>query len=212
MQQRYYDPSFGRFLSVDPLTAYENPVGAFNGYRYGNNNPYKFVDPDGRQVASPQALMRALNQGAHDAGELAKHKTDSVDVRLKAAAAGGLGVELDVSLMRGDGKVSLIPVGEGGFVGVMAQPRECYTASMPNAGDSPITFSGGPGVNAGGVLAVGVDTEVNPSGSIEVKPEVGIGLGEVAKFTPAVTIFNRGGQKPEPTPPPELPKPIERSR
>ncbi|WP_413975376.1 RHS repeat-associated core domain-containing protein [Stenotrophomonas acidaminiphila] len=49
MQQRYYDPLIPRFLSVDPITAYSNPVGAFNRYRYANNNPYRFTDPDGRQ-------------------------------------------------------------------------------------------------------------------------------------------------------------------
>ena len=48
MQQRYYDPQIGRFLSVEPVTAYGNPVGAFNRYWYANNCPYKFVDPDGR--------------------------------------------------------------------------------------------------------------------------------------------------------------------
>ncbi|WP_313036757.1 RHS repeat-associated core domain-containing protein, partial [Stenotrophomonas acidaminiphila] len=47
-QQRYYDPLIPRFLSVDPITAYSNPVGAFNRYWYANNNPYKFTDPDGR--------------------------------------------------------------------------------------------------------------------------------------------------------------------
>jgi len=50
MQQRYYDPQIGRFLSVDPVTAHSNPVGAFNRYWYANNNPYRFTDPDGRQV------------------------------------------------------------------------------------------------------------------------------------------------------------------
>jgi uncharacterized protein RhaS with RHS repeats len=52
MQQRYYDPQIGRFLSVDPVTAYSNPVGAFNRYWYANNNPYKFTDPDGRAPAT----------------------------------------------------------------------------------------------------------------------------------------------------------------
>ena len=49
MQQRYYDPGIGMFLSVDPVTAYSNPVGQFHRYRYANNNPYLFRDPDGRQ-------------------------------------------------------------------------------------------------------------------------------------------------------------------
>jgi RHS repeat-associated protein len=48
MQQRYYDPTIGRFLSVDPVTA-TSVGGNFNRYWYGNNNPYRFRDPDGRQ-------------------------------------------------------------------------------------------------------------------------------------------------------------------
>lgn len=50
MQQRYMDPQLGVFLSVDPVTAYERPVGQFNRYRYGNGSPYKFRDPDGRNA------------------------------------------------------------------------------------------------------------------------------------------------------------------
>lgn len=49
MQQRYMDPQLGMFLSVDPVTAFEQPVGQFNRYRYANGNPYKFTDADGRQ-------------------------------------------------------------------------------------------------------------------------------------------------------------------
>src|SRR5690625_2048071 len=48
MQQRYYDPQLGVFLSVDPVTAYEQPISQFHRYRYANNNPYRFTDPDGR--------------------------------------------------------------------------------------------------------------------------------------------------------------------
>jgi len=48
MQQRYYDPGIGLFLGVDPVTALSNPIGSFHRYRYANSNPYKFVDPDGR--------------------------------------------------------------------------------------------------------------------------------------------------------------------
>lgn len=49
MQQRYYDPMLGVFLSVDPVTAYEQPITNFCRYCYGRNNPYKFTDPDGRE-------------------------------------------------------------------------------------------------------------------------------------------------------------------
>lgn len=48
MQQRYYDP-LGMFLSVDPVTAYDNPVTNFCRYCYARNNPYGFKDPDGRR-------------------------------------------------------------------------------------------------------------------------------------------------------------------
>lgn len=48
MQQRYYDPLLGRFLSVDPVGALSDPIVAFGRYHYANNNPYKYVDPDGR--------------------------------------------------------------------------------------------------------------------------------------------------------------------
>jgi RHS repeat-associated protein len=49
MQQRYYDPVIGRFLSIDPVAAGLQDGRGFNRYNYANNNPYRFVDPDGRQ-------------------------------------------------------------------------------------------------------------------------------------------------------------------
>ncbi len=48
MQQRYYDPIAGRFLSVDPVVTDAKTGSSFNRYVYGNNIPYKFKDPDGR--------------------------------------------------------------------------------------------------------------------------------------------------------------------
>lgn len=49
MQQRYYDPTIGRMLSVDPVTAYSSgDMRHFNVYAYSFNNPYRFTDPDGR--------------------------------------------------------------------------------------------------------------------------------------------------------------------
>lgn len=45
---RYYDPSIGRFLAVDSVGYSEQNLYSFNRYAYGNNNPYRYVDPDGR--------------------------------------------------------------------------------------------------------------------------------------------------------------------
>ena len=57
---RYYDPSIGRFTGMDSVRYTENNVHSFNRYAYGNNNPYKYNDPDGRipllLLAVPQAV------------------------------------------------------------------------------------------------------------------------------------------------------------
>ena len=45
MQARYYDPVIGRFYSNDPQGFRD--VHSFNRFAYANNNPYKYVDPDG---------------------------------------------------------------------------------------------------------------------------------------------------------------------
>ncbi|MDV3434681.1 RHS repeat-associated core domain-containing protein [Stenotrophomonas sp. C2852] len=49
MQQRYYDPMIGRFLSTDPVGPDVDAGANFNRYKYAANNPYSFKDPDGRQ-------------------------------------------------------------------------------------------------------------------------------------------------------------------
>ncbi len=55
MQQRYYDPVIGRFYSNDPVDMLGhmqrgNLTMGFNRYAYANNNPYKYVDPDGEYI------------------------------------------------------------------------------------------------------------------------------------------------------------------
>jgi RHS repeat-associated protein len=68
MQQRYYDPVIGRFLSTDPEPV--NGLGTnFNRYNYAGNNPYKYVDPDGRVItlANPNdasAISSMINSRA----------------------------------------------------------------------------------------------------------------------------------------------------
>src|SRR5699024_2835572 len=50
MQQRYYDPEVGRFLSPDPVVPAPGNVFNFGRYTYANNNPIRHIDPDGREV------------------------------------------------------------------------------------------------------------------------------------------------------------------
>jgi RHS repeat-associated protein len=47
---RYYDPGIGRFISVDPADANPSNPQSWNRYVYSLNNPYRYVDPDGKLV------------------------------------------------------------------------------------------------------------------------------------------------------------------
>jgi RHS repeat-associated protein len=47
---RYYDPVAGRFLSTDPVVTDNNSGASFSRYTYANNNPYRYIDPDGRDA------------------------------------------------------------------------------------------------------------------------------------------------------------------
>ena len=44
---RWYDPSIGQFLSVDPVGVIPGNRFSYNRYAYANNNPQKYIDPDG---------------------------------------------------------------------------------------------------------------------------------------------------------------------
>ncbi|MEV4062421.1 polymorphic toxin-type HINT domain-containing protein [Nonomuraea dietziae] len=62
---REYDPSTGRFISVDPLLDIYDPQ-QINGYSYANNNPLAFSDPDGLMPRScPDGVCNGGGNGAH---------------------------------------------------------------------------------------------------------------------------------------------------
>ena len=58
MQQRYYDPLIGQFLSVDPMAVDTAAAWNFNRYHYAANNPFKYTDPNG---LDPYLVSRPLN-------------------------------------------------------------------------------------------------------------------------------------------------------
>lgn len=72
MQQRYYDPTIGRFLSVDPMASDMNNAWNFNRYNYAANNPYRFTDPDGRAAGFFKAVADFFSDSAEIARNLVK--------------------------------------------------------------------------------------------------------------------------------------------
>jgi RHS repeat-associated protein len=113
MQQRYYDPIAVRFLSVDPVVTDAKTGSHFNRYAYAENNPYRYVDPDGRAahvlfgaaIGGVSGFVGGVNSGARGwalvgsvaAGAFAGAVATAVPVggglvvAAKNAAAGGLG-------------------------------------------------------------------------------------------------------------------------
>ncbi|WP_053207179.1 RHS repeat-associated core domain-containing protein [Jiangella muralis] len=61
MGARAYDPTIGRFLSVDPIIDHQNPQ-QMNGYAYANNSPVTGSDPTGL-FPSNQPGTRAATYG-----------------------------------------------------------------------------------------------------------------------------------------------------
>jgi len=92
MGARYYSPVVGRFMGMDPKEfSPENPH-SLNRYAYGNNNPYKYVDPDGK-IAETVWDAFNLSIGFHSlvsnvrAGNWSGAAVDGVGMALDGVAA-----------------------------------------------------------------------------------------------------------------------------
>ncbi len=57
---RYYKPSIGRFMSVDPVGGNLTDPQSFNKYAYVQNNPYKYVDPNGEAACDVASELGGL--------------------------------------------------------------------------------------------------------------------------------------------------------
>ncbi|EDO0332284.1 hypothetical protein GNK26_13335, partial [Listeria monocytogenes] len=86
LMARYYEPKQGVFTAYDPDPGDEDDPQTMNGYNYANNNPVRYVDPDGHWV------WLAINAGfaAYD-GYKAYKKTKSWKSAGWAAAKGAVG-------------------------------------------------------------------------------------------------------------------------
>jgi RHS repeat-associated protein len=162
MQQRYYDPMIGGFLSADPVTAYSNPVVSFNRYRYANDNPYKFTDPDGRAGCftgtriSCSSMLGAVKSAAIKAVANAVSKTLQA---LPSAIKAGVQSHLSNNTYSAQAGVSgtiAAPIRDkvpmGGSIGVTG----AVNLSVNTHGQVAVTGSAAPLVGQGGGAAVGV--------------------------------------------------------
>jgi len=86
MQQRYYDPVAGRFLSIDPVVTDLSSASSFNRYVYTANNPYRYIDPDGRAFCGAYQCKVY----GEDTSRAAQRSQDTAAARSAGAIIGGV--------------------------------------------------------------------------------------------------------------------------
>lgn len=64
MKARHYDPVIGRFYSNDPVGFTTNNMVMFNRYAYANNNPYRYIDPEG--LVGEETVIKIDDEDSED--------------------------------------------------------------------------------------------------------------------------------------------------
>jgi Bacterial toxin 33 len=99
-------------MGIDPVGVDENNVHSHNRYAYGNNNPYRYVDPDGRAAqallcVNPVACVGVAVTTVAMAYYGNKAMQDTNAILQNSADKGGDGAEL----LRGSSASSASPAG-----------------------------------------------------------------------------------------------------
>jgi RHS repeat-associated protein len=118
MGGRHYNPLIGRFVSIDPAPVGANGPEGVNRYFYANNNPYKFIDPNG--AWSTDAHNYFINEAFADLPENIRGY-----IQAGSRAADALQNQLS-----GDHIHSMWP--EGGSAEEMATLRSAYIRGKMN--------------------------------------------------------------------------------
>lgn len=172
MQQRYYDPAIGRFLSVDPMTTDMDTGWNFNRYSYAKNNPYKFTNPDGR---CPICAGFAIGAG--------------IDIAVQVASSMAQGQDFGDAVSNINGTQVLIS-GALGAVGQLGGSTGARTvvSGLSNGAKGRL----GEGVAGAGIALRGekVITSQTAAGKV---PELGQLAGRAARAVPDFVVRARDG-------------------
>ena len=161
MQQRYYDPVIGRFYSNDPVGFVESQPSSFGRYTYAHNNPYKYVDPDGRWGIAG-AIYGAIAGASGGFVGSGKGFTATVIGTVAGAVVGGAvgAVAPQTSHFAGLAAAGAIASAGGQAVGSVATAAvEKGVANVSTADikvDPVTTVLGGVGAGIGGAVGKGV--------------------------------------------------------
>lgn len=156
MGARYYMPLLGRFTGIDPVGIVPEQPHSFNRYAYANNNPYKYVDPDGKIAETVwdafnialgfQSLVSNLR-----AGNWSGAAVDGVGLGIDGVAAaiplmpGGVGAAIAAHRAADAAKVGLAEA---------RTARDALAAELaPLKGKAPATVVGGYNVKTGEAAA-----------------------------------------------------------
>jgi RHS repeat-associated protein len=200
MQQRYYDPVAGRFLTVDPMTTDSKTGGHFNRYVYAENNPYKYTDPDGQ---APHIVIGAVVGGM--AGAIGAMRAPDASIgKLAFATAGGAisGAIAAAAPVTGFAMIKGFAAGAtGNVVGqVVASPGQAPSLSQAVAQGAVGAIGGTAGQAAAAYTGIGLASATSQ----------GVGATVATAVSAAINVVmptDAGGIKASTSPPPASPPP-----
>ena len=186
---RWYHPDAGRFMGIDPVSSLEaenNPM-MFNRYAYANNNPYIFVDPDGRDAVNVGITLSLFGEGV----------TNTISFRFPGASKEPIDVQLKVGLTPGIVTSKVIETADPGnplakSEGFMLAKGTLnvgydFGASEESGTDVNMVTSAGAGMLGGTGTIQNVTTPNSPpipsSFEVNVGPQLGAEITPEVEFT-----------------------------
>jgi RHS repeat-associated protein len=225
MQQRYYDPGLGLFLSVDPVAAIAKPGTNFNRYWYGSANPYRFVDPDGREdMDLAKWLLGASSDTLGDRRQMQEKNAEAIRSEGRAlvneaksrvsveAKIGYAGVTYNYSLLNGGQSVTYGTPLAGVTAAVELKVAVCKGDANPSQNGSNTTI--GIAASGGELVMPGVYAEATTTGEYSSGFSLSWGVeGEGSPVTVTQQLPDSGSQQaPAPQAPAAKPAAPKRER